>query len=223
MAFPLALLLAACGDAMLPSDYAGPPAGVVTGNVLPSSVPGVTATDAKNPQLSLEWLDGNVTNSLVAQPVSFQRSERLQHDWDIGLSLPTDSAKFEVTVTRASSKTVIGVAKMVYFDNQDGSGRIDWSCHAATCNRVLAISSQYVVFIDHSLACQRSGQLVSKTNLLSAGYHYFSIDGGGSIVELGPSESMSFVVVGGIQANLTPTIDLRNFAERLIYSLNLGC
>jgi hypothetical protein len=208
--------MAACGDAMLPSDYTGPPAGVVTGNVLPA-VPGVTTTDARNPRLSLEWLsDSNVT--LVAQPVAFQRSERLQHDWDIGLSLPTDSAKFEVDVAPTSAKARIAVAKMVYFDDQDGTGRIDWSCRAGGCNRVLAISSQYVVFVDHAPSCSRGGQLVTKSSLLTAGYHYFSLD----LTELGPSESVSFVVVGGL-ASSAPTTELRNFAERLIQSWSIGC
>jgi hypothetical protein len=228
MALPLAFVtVAACGDAMLPSDYTGPPAGTVTGNVVvPTNVPAATA-DAAHPRLSLEWLvDRNVTTPLVTQPVSFQRSVLLQHDWDIGLSLPTDGAKFEVDIARATSKALIGVAKMVYFDDRDGSGRIDWACASDACNHVLAISTQYVVFVDQPPTCgSRPGQLLSKN--LRTGYHYYTLDGTYPR-EMAPTDSMSFVVVQGNQTiSAPPTTDLRNFADSLIRSWNLvvltGC
>src|SRR2546430_13194318 len=133
----------ACGDALLPSDYTGPPAGAVSANVLP----GLTGVrrDAGHPRLSLEWLNDSAPQ-LIAQAASFQRSPKLQHDWDIGLSLPTEAAKFDVQSGTQTAR--IAVAKMVYFDDSNGTGRIDWSCRDATCNRVLAVSAQYVVFVD---------------------------------------------------------------------------
>ena len=211
--------LSGCGDAMLPSDYTGPPVGVVTGNVQPGLPE--ESTGAIQPQLSLEWLvDSNVSDPLVAQSVSFQRSERLQHDWDIGLFVPTARAKFEVDVERATHAARIGVAKMVYYDDRDGSHRIDWSCTSGACNRVLAISAQYVVFVESPFSCQRVGQLVPRASL-TAGYHYYSLDGSWPR-ELGPTDSMSFVTVAGATDSGPPTTDLRNFAERLVRSWNLG-
>src|SRR5689334_13905020 len=109
-ALPLAFAsLASCGDPMLPADFSGPPAAAVTGNVLPGST---IAVEAIHPRMSLEWLD-DVNVSLVSQSLNYQRSEKLQTDWDIGLNLPKETAKFNRSVGARSVR--IGVGKIVYF------------------------------------------------------------------------------------------------------------
>ena len=76
-----AALAVSCGDPMLPADFSGPPAAAVKGNV----VTGTGAPEAARPRISLEWLD-DLNLSLVGQSLSYQRSEKLQTDWDIGLA-----------------------------------------------------------------------------------------------------------------------------------------
>src|SRR5688572_7209836 len=96
--------LASCWDPMLPADFSGPPAAAVKGNVVPNS----SAREAARPRMSLEWLD-DLNISLVGQSVSYERSQKLQTDWDIGLTLPREAAKFERSVGARSVR--IGVGK----------------------------------------------------------------------------------------------------------------
>src|SRR5687768_16075999 len=100
---------------MLPSDYVGPPAAEVTGNVTLEGVS--TAREAERPRLSLEWLAGLAVSptggsALVGQPLRFARSTRIQTDWDIGLETPIDGAK--MPLPGASDRVRVAVGKMVY-------------------------------------------------------------------------------------------------------------
>jgi hypothetical protein len=200
-AFVLAVL-PACGDPMLPSDFAGPPAGAVSGVVA-----GAGQRDAERPRLSLEWLG---VPALVGQPLSYQRSTRLQNDWDIGLGLPAETVKFDFVVAGRSVR--IGVAKMVYFDDRIPDGRLDWSCRGDGCDRVRAVSAQFVLFVDTPPYCQSEGR--PAVARLRAGYHYYAFEGS-MLRELGADEAMSFTLTDRAPADSDPTADLRAFAAAL--------
>jgi hypothetical protein len=211
MALPLMLAaVASCGDPMLPADYAGPPAAAVKGNVLPGAAG--TARDARNGRLSLEWLD-HVSVSLVGQNLHYQRSALLQTDWDIGLSLPTDSVKFDAPVS-GSRAARIGVGKIVYFDDRDNDGKLDWSCDRADCDRVMAVSSQFVLYVERPPYCQAFGSDKPKPRV-SAGYHYYSLDTG-ALRELPASDPMSFTIIDRPPASVDPALELQAFTEYLI-------
>jgi hypothetical protein len=221
---PLALLIfAGCGDPVLPSDYAGPPAAAVSGNVV-----GLTAIrpDVERPRMSLEWLvvgEAVTTGSLMGQALTFHRSDELQHDWDIGLRLPTENAKFNVPVDiGAGAGARIGVAKMVYFDDRNKIERIDWTCAGPTCNRVLAVSAQFVLFVEQPSYCQEPGKLVAREQM-AAGYHYFSFNPSTRVMsELSSSESMAFNVVDKAPADSLLVGDLLDFTSQLWRNWHLG-
>jgi hypothetical protein len=209
VALPLAFAtLASCGDPMLPADFTGPPATAVTGNVLP----GTTVTvEAAHPRMSLEWLD-DINVSLVSQSLSYQRSEKLQADWDIGLNLPKETAKFDRPVGARSVR--IGVGKIVYFDDRDGNDQVDWTCRVTRCDRVMAISSQFVVYVERPPYCQSFGGKPAKPRL-SAGYHYYSFEGG-VLRLLSPSDPMSFSLIDRTPADSDPTVELQSFVQQLL-------
>jgi len=212
---PLAFVtLASCGDPMLPADFTGPPAAAVTGNVVPGAN---GAVEASHPRMSLEWLD-TMNVSLVGQSLSYQRSEKLQTDWDIGLNLPKETAKFSRPVGARSVR--IGVGKIVYFDDRDGDGKLDWSCAGARCDRVMSISSQFVLFVERPPYCQAFEGAPPKARL-AAGYHYYSFEGG-SLRKLAPTEPMSFTIIDRAPAETDPTGELQAFAWYLLslWSLN---
>jgi hypothetical protein len=215
MALPLALaILASCGDPMLPANFSGPPAAAVSGNVLPGTTGNV---EAAHPRMSLEWLD-DLNVSLVGQNLTYQRSEKLQTDWDIGLSLPKETAKFERSVNARLIR--IGVGKIVYFDDRDGDNRVDWGCRGAGCDRVMAISSQFVLFVERPPYCQAFEGAPAKPRL-SAGYHYYSFDGG-ILRPLGATESLSFTLIDRAPADSDPTAELQAFAEYLVRAWSLN-
>jgi hypothetical protein len=192
---------------MLPADFTGPPAAAVKGNVLPG-VEG--AVEAARPRMSLEWLEDG--NSLVGQSISYQRSEKLQTDWDIGLSLPRDTAKFERSV--GSRLVRIGVGKIVYFDDRNGDGQLDWTCRGSGCDRVLAISSQFILYVERPPYCQPFGG-APPTPRLSAGYHYYSFDGG-TVRTQAATDPMSFTLIDSDPADANPTADLESFTGSLL-------
>jgi hypothetical protein len=221
-------VLVACGDPMLPSDYVGPPAANVSGVVFSS--PSATITpDALHPQMSLEWLTtlGNTTGAgeLVGQPLRLKRSERIQSDWDIGLETPVDGAKLPAAaMTSAASGTGprVGVGKMIYFDDRNGNGRLDWSCagFASACDQIKAVSREFVAFVDAPVACGRG--LRGETGVqYSAGYHYFRMDGL-SLYKLNEGESMSFVLGDRTLAEGNPSAELRSFASTLLWLIARG-
>jgi len=193
---------------MLPADFTGPPAVAVTGNVLPGTT---VAVQAAHPRMSLEWLDDpNVT--LVGQSLSYQRSEKLQTDWDIGLSLPKETAKFNLPVGARGARIAVG--KIVYFDDRDGNDQVDWSCSSVRCDRVMAISSQFVLYVERPPYCQPFGGAPAKPRL-SAGYHYYSFEGG-IARPLSSSDPMSFTLIDRAPIDSDPTAELQAFAQYLL-------
>lgn len=208
---------AGCGDPMLPSDYAGPPASAVGGNVVAGA--GVASKDAVRPRLSMEWLapqsGGVEVSTLIGQPVTYRRSSRLQNDWDIGLHLPMESAKFNGAVGGATNVR-LGVGKMVYFDDRAADGLLDWDCRGPGCDVVKAVSAEFVVFVDSPLTCQPTAGGPVRARV-SAGYHYYRYEGGG-IRELDAAEAMRFEVGDRSLAESDPTADLRAFTNALLRS-----
>jgi hypothetical protein len=216
VALPIVLCLASCGDPMLPSNYSGPPASAVTGNVV-SSAGG--SKDAKRPRLSLEWLD-DLNVALVSQSLNYQRSTKLQTDWDIGLTLPEETAKFTARVGNRSVR--IGVGKIVYFDDRDNDGKLDWSCQGLLCDRVMAVSTEFVLFVERPPFCQTG---TKPKALLAAGYHYYSGASGG-LREVPASDPLNFTIIDKVPAEAAPTAELQAFAKYLVYIWGLnpdGC
>lgn len=203
---------------MLPANFSGPPAAALKGNVLPGK-PG--SAEAERPRMSLEWLD--TRQALVGQSLSYQRSDKLQTDWDIGLSLPKETAKFNAHV--GTSPIRIGVGKIVYFDDRDGDERLDWSCAGNGCDRVLAISSQFVLYVEKPPTCT-SFQGGAPKPRLTAGYHYYTFEYG-LLREVSASDPMSFSLIDSHPAESDPTAELQAFADKLMYtwwlSLTNGC
>lgn len=209
------LCLAGCGDPMLPSDFAGPPAGAVTGNVLQ----GAPAGEAGRPFMSLEWLAGlgpfePGVRSLIGQTLRYQRSSRLQSDWDIGLSLPAEAVKFDFDI--ATRKVRLGVGKVVYFDDRVADGTMDWTCRALECDRVKAVSAEFVVYVESPPFCEET-RGISPRPRLSSGYHYFSFDGR-VLRERDASEPLSFTLADQTPGDGDPTKDLQAFASYLLWS-----
>jgi hypothetical protein len=202
---------------MLPSNFSGPPASAVTGNVVASATGG--SKDAAHPRLSLEWLD-NINAKLVSQSLNYQRSSKLQTDWDIGLALPEETAKFDVPVGSRSAR--IGVGKIVYFDDVDNDGQLDWSCTGAGCDRVMAVSAEFVLFVERPPSCQTTSKPKA---LLAAGYHYYSSASGG-LREISPSDPLNFTIIDEAPVDAAPTRELESFALYLknLWGLNPdGC
>jgi hypothetical protein len=207
---PLALVFfAGCGDPVLPSDYSGPPAAAVSGN----AIRGIR--DAERPRMSLVWL-GNEDATLMVQPLAFERSVKLQHDWDIRLFLPIEgAAQYEVPVEAgAGGGARIGVAKIVYFDDRNHTDTLEWTCGGPTCDQVLAISDQYVLFVDRPSWCQEPGKAA---HLRPTGYHYYAFDTGTMVMrQLADTESMSFTLIDDkTQADSRPTQDLVDFRTHI--------
>jgi hypothetical protein len=161
--------------------------------------------------MSLEWLD-DINVSLVGQSLSYQRSEKLQSDWDIGLSLPKETAKFDRPVGARSVRIAVG--KIVYFDDRDGNDKVDWSCRDTGCDRVMAISSQFVLYVERPPYCQSFAGAPAKPRL-SAGYHYYSFEGG-VLRPLSASDPMSFTLIDRSPADSDPTAELQSFAKYLL-------
>jgi hypothetical protein len=213
-------VLVACGDPMLPSDYVGPPAANVSGVIFSQSA-NITP-DALRPQMSLEWLTGNTAGKtqLMGQPLRLKRSERIQNDWDIGLETPVDGAKLPalgVTSAGSGSGPRVGVGKMIYFDDRNGNGRLDWSCtgFASSCDQIKAVSREFVAFVDAPVACSK-GLRGETGERYSAGYHYFRMDGQ-YLYKLHEGESMSFVLGDRTLAEGDPSAELRSFANMLLW------
>jgi hypothetical protein len=211
---------AGCGDAYLPSDYAGPPAAAVTGNVFG------TPTDklAQYPMLSVEWLEAPesaaapLTTELLGQPLRFVRSQRLDHEWDIDLPLPLERAK--LVRTEASGRFGFSVGKLVYYDDRMLDGALDWSCGGAGCDLIKAISQEFVVYLESAPPCRaRSG--VSSRPQIDRGFHYYRLLDGQPL-ELSPNEPLSFLISDQTPRESDPSAELRAFAESLLQLWSLG-
>jgi hypothetical protein len=221
---------AACGDAFLPSDYAGPPAAAVTGNVFGAP----TQKLAQYPMLSIEWLEAAdpgasdplattatfpLVPELLGQPLRFVRSQRLDNDWDIDLPLPLERAK--LVQTNASGRIGFSIGKLVYFDDRNHDNHLDWRCAGAGCDVIKSVSPEFVVYLESAPPCRpRSG--VRPT--IARGFHYYRLTDG-MPQELPQDQPMSFLIKDRTPLEGDPSADLRTFAEAVLqlWSLsNLG-
>lgn len=208
-----ATLLGACGGPMLPSDFTGQPAGRVNGTV--QRAPGIAA--AARPHLSLEWLRrvGTTTpapGALIGQMASYERSPDVTTDWNIDLDAPVDAARFNAVLGGRQAR--LATAKLVYFDDRLPDGRLDWGCTGDSCDRVSAVSREFVVFVETPPACARSAR-----PLLPPGYHYFSYDQQtGAVHQLATSEALIFMLGDRTPASSDPTKALNSFADALVRS-----
>jgi hypothetical protein len=222
MTLPLAFFaLAGCGDPILPGGFVGSPVSAVTGNV-DAGVAGIGG-NAERPQMALVWLVGQdlTADSLLSQSITYRRSLKLQHDWDIGLFRPIEGAAQRVVEVEAGVAARIGVAKMVYFDDRNHNDTLDWTCSGARCDRVLAVSDQFVLFVDRSAYCQEPGKAAQER--LAAGYHYYAYDPVKmNMRQLGITESMSFTIVDRSPADSLPTAELNEFTSQLQRAWHLG-
>jgi hypothetical protein len=205
-----------CGDPLLPSDYAGPPAATVAGNVL-SELPG--QRNAKQPAFSLEWLTAVApvggaiqSSSLLGQPLQFQRSPR-DHEWNIGVERPAVQARLDLTY--ASDHVRFSVGKMVYFDDGVRDGRLDWGCVGPACDVVKAVSAEFIVFVERPPTCQPIGGGPTRPRL-APGFHYYRLDPLGALLEVSPAEPLSFVPTMRTLAESAPAVELLEFARRLM-------
>jgi hypothetical protein len=83
-------------------------------------------------------------------------------------SLPKETAKFEASLGARSVR--IRVGKIVYFDDRDGNDELNWSCQGDRCDRVMAISSRFGLYVERPSASPSPGPPAKPR--LSAGYHY---------------------------------------------------
>ncbi len=200
---------------MLPSDYAGPPAATVGGNVLGDE------RFASNPAFSLEWLPrvnyASGLNSLsqigplLGQSLQFERSER-EHDWNIGVELPGNSARVDLIF--ATDHVRFAVAKMIYFDDSVRDRRLDWSCQGAGCDVVKAVSAEFIVFVEQPPTCMPSGGGPLRPRI-APGFHYYRLEATG-LREISPGEPLTFVPTSKPLSESDPTQDLIEFAAFLI-------
>jgi hypothetical protein len=207
-----AAVLAGCGDPMLPAGYQGPPAGAISASVFQIA----PVTKVQRPALSLEWLTNldalPGSNTLTGQPVRFARSPALQTDWDIGLELPIEGAKLDRPIGPAATDRVrVAVGKMVYFDDQNGDGRLTWSCRGIGCDQPKAVSVEFVVYVDPDARCAFGADPRKRVE----GYHYYHFDGGVPR-EMNAGESVSFLLADRSLAESDPSDELRSFARQLL-------
>jgi hypothetical protein len=206
----VALGVAGCGDALLPAGYVPPPETAVGGQVV--NLDGFE--EAVRPQLSLEWLamgDSGTDAALVGQPLWFQRSAQLRKDWDIGLDAPEKRA-LNVAVGTPGFRLAIG--KVIYYDDRVVDGRLDWACDG-TCDRVNAVSVEFVVFAEMPLFCQRARDgVLENRERLGAGFHYYQFEGG-AIREVARNADLTFRAVDGGLTGQDLAGQLNSFAKQL--------
>jgi hypothetical protein len=194
---------------MLPSDFVGPPAATVAGNVLG------TARFALNPAFSLEWLtEGSLnaigqTGPLLGQPLQFERADR-EHDWNIGVELPATRAR----LSYAADHVRFAVAKMVYFDDLLADRKLDWSCLGSSCDLVKAVSAEFIVFVEQPPTCLPSGGGPVRPRM-APGFHYYRLESTG-LREINPGEPLTFVPTVQPLAESNPARELLEFANYLI-------
>ena len=199
-----------CGDPMLPSDYSGPPAATVGGNVLGEQP---ALRNAREPAFTLEWLASNEqSNPLFSQPLQFARSDR-HHEWNIGVEQPAARARLDLSLA-ASDDVRFAVGKMVYFDDGIRDGRLDWKCLGVGCDQVKAVSEEFIVFVERPPTCQPLGGGPVRARL-TPGFHYYRLDQL-ELREVAPGEPLNFVPTTRSLADSNPTAALRAFATFLI-------
>jgi hypothetical protein len=210
-------VVAGCGDPVLPSDYAGPPASTTTGKVVALGT--VTAKEVSRPRLSLEWLTSlsgaQGQSALEGQPLRFSRSPTLQTDWDIGLEVPISSSSLIDQGDTGTDGLQISVGKMVYYDDRNADGRLDWTCRAGACDVAQAVSEEYVVYVGGTKACRNSTGGLETGARPAAGYSYYQFRGG-AIRKLKSNEPVSFLLADLPLAARDPSDELRRFASLLL-------
>jgi hypothetical protein len=78
----------------------------------------------------------------------------------------------------------------------------------------MAISSQFVLFVERPPYCQPFGGAPAKPRL-SAGYHYYSFEGG-VLRQLAASDPMSFTLIDRAPVDSDSHGELQVFAEHLL-------
>ena len=226
-----------CGDALLPSDFSGPPADKVGGVVLDADR---SDNQMLRPRMHVAWLtsmdgaDDRGASLLTGQQVTFQRSEEVWSDWDIGLSTPAPEVALALQV--GSGTVTVAIGKMVWFDDRVADNDLDWSCDGSDCDRVMAISNEFVVYVERTIGCESSPKessggssaaLFERTRL-AAGYHYFVLDGN-QPVEIDADGALNFLVEDrdNTPRDSDPTSLLQSFTTELGRKLRLdaleGC
>ena len=211
----------ACGDALLPADYDGPAAAEVGGSVVRTT--NASFTEASAPRFSIEWLQAapNGKDSLeeeqdgrlYGQTVAFTRSAQLRKDWDLEFAVPRPAAKIRLQLGAGSTELAIG--KLVYFDDKNGDGRVNWGCARSDCDQVKAMSEEFVVFLDQPLTCTASTlDGVEKRTRLSSGFHYFQWPGG-SVKEVNVEDDLRFELADTPASWVDPTTSLQRFMQQL--------
>lgn len=216
------LAVPACGDALLPGDYAG--AGSVAVSAKVSGASDDVVPEAQRPRLTLQWLtrqgwDDAAGPALAGQAVTFNPSPRLTAEWDLGLAPPLPAA------TRAmpsAGDARVSVGKLIYYDDVVADERLDWACRGAVCDRVQAVSREYIVYIDRPIerttSCSGARVSVSRSPV-GAGFHYYApADANGDETpphELTASVALTLVVGGGDLAENDPTEALQAFGATL--------
>lgn len=215
------MLCAACGDALLPADYQGPPAAEVGGSVVRQG--NISYTEAGTPRFSVEWLNATEAESsgtpLLSQTVSFTRSQHLQKDWDLGIDLPKGAAQIRINFGTNSAKVAIG--KLVYFDDKDGDRQLDWNCTRPQCDQVKALSAEFVVFLDQPLTCAGKTPGANKKTRFAGGFHYFRLEGT-SVQEISADLDLQFELSDTPAAWANPTAQLQRFALQFQRAYSLG-
>ncbi len=229
MAGVLGVPFAACGDPLLPSDYAGPPEATVTGTVFrpdPSQPVSVVEPFTK-PLLTIEWLDGRVKpgqagRTLIGQRVDYRRAHSIETDWELHLATPVEDARF--TPAFDSQGVRVAVGKMVYFDDRVADDLLDWTCNTSRCDIVRSISAQFVVYVDRPPVCTEMAtehSVAPATSKISRGYHYFQYHAtSGMVEERASHQPLSFHLVNLTPAQADLTEELRSFTQLLLARWN---
>ena len=208
-----------CGDALLPSDYAGPPAANVTGNIW-EQMP--NARFARYPVFTVEWLGtleaGNPgePSALHGQQLRYALAPDLERNLlNLDLVFPEAPAQLEAGRFRFS------VGKLVYFDDLVRDGRVDWRCTGGSqvCDVVKAVSDEFVVFLQSVPTCRARPGAVPRTTL-TQGFHYFRIENG-QLRELGQHEAVSFTINDRSPVESDPSDSLHSFVDVLLQPLSV--
>lgn len=205
----------------MPASYEGPAAAEVGGSVVRSAT--AAFTEAEAPRFSLEWLNAaprpNET-SLHAQTVGFARSAQIQKDWDLEFAVPRQDAKMSLNF--GSSSVNLAIGKLVYFDDRDRDGRVNWQCGGSECDQVKAMSEEFVVFLDQPLTCTTTtADGVQKRTRLAGGFHYFQWLGT-SVKEVSGNQDLRFELADTPASWVDPTTALQRFTQQLQRAYTAG-
>lgn len=72
------------------------------------------------------------------------------------------------------SNESVGIAKLVYFDDRDGDGKLTWDCPGSPCDDIKAISAEFVVYLERAVSCVGGApEAVPSKDRLARGFNYF--------------------------------------------------